>query len=82
MQFEEQICCYDMYYSGMVNEYWILLFMNYFCTNLVFIYTTIAVQWNIYEQCSRHICSGSYASNVKCMFTSVPGHIIDCSDFI
>ena len=27
----------------------------------------------------RHICSGAYANNVKCMYTSVSSHIVDCS---
>ena len=30
----------------------------------------------------RHICSGTFSSNVKCMYTSVPGHTVDCCDFI
>ena len=25
----------------------------------------------------KHICSGAYVSNVKCMHTSAPGHIIE-----
>ena len=32
--------------------------------------TTLLVQWDIYMQCGRHICSGAYANNVKCMHTS------------
>ena len=24
------------------------------------------MQWDIYVQCGRHICSGAYANNVKC----------------
>ena len=31
----------------------------------------------MYEQCDRHICSRAYVSNV-CIYTSAPGHIIDC----
>ena len=34
-----------------------------------------------------HVCSvtgmfgsGAYASDVKCMYSSVPGHIVDCSE--
>ena len=40
----------------------------------------IAVE--IYLECGRSICSQAYASNVTCMYTSIPGHIIDCSEFI
>ena len=36
----------------------------------------------IYMQCGRHICSGALASNVKCMYTSAHGHIIDYSELI
>ena len=31
-------------------------------------------------QCGMHIWSGAYACNVKCMYTSAPGHIIDSSE--
>ena len=30
----------------------------------------------------RCICFGASVSNVKCMYTSVPGHIVDCSEFM
>ena len=30
----------------------------------------------------RHICSWLYVSNVKCLYTSAPGHTVDCSEFI
>ena len=51
------------------------------------------VMWGVYVDCSsnavdmyghygRHICSGAYANNVKCMNTSVPGHSVDSSEFI
>ena len=43
--------------------------------------TTAAVQWSIYVQCGRHISSGAYTNNVKCLYTSVPDYIIDCSEF-
>ena len=33
-------------------------------------------------QCGGHICSGANANNVKFMYTSAFGHVIDCSDFI
>ena len=43
---------------------------------------TVAVQWSIYVQCGRHICPGPYANNVKCIYTGVHGHIVDCNEFI
>ena len=33
-------------------------------------------------QCGRHIFQGHYANNVECMYTSVSGHIGDCSELI
>ena len=45
-------------------------------------YTTVVLQWNAYAQCGMHICSGAYANNVKCMYTRVSIHIVDCSGFI
>ena len=38
--------------------------------------------WDIYMQCGRHFCLWACISNVKCMYTSVPGHIVDSSEFI
>ena len=35
-----------------------------------------------YVQCDRHICSGTYASKARCMYTSASGHIIDCIEFM
>ena len=32
--------------------------------------------------CSRHICSGAYANNMKCTYTTTCGHIVDCKEFI
>ena len=43
--------------------------------------TTVTVQWDMYVQYSRHICSRTYANNVKCIYTSVPGHIADSNEF-
>ena len=42
----------------------------------------VEVLWNLNLQHGRHICSGAYANNVECMYTSVPGHTIDYSRFI
>ena len=33
-------------------------------------------------QCGKHICLWAYVSNVKCMYTSASGHIVDCIEFI
>ena len=33
-------------------------------------------------QYGRLICSGTYVINVKCMYTSVPGHIVDWIEFV
>ena len=35
-----------------------------------------------YVQCGRHISLGAHVSNVKCIYTSAPGLIIDCIEFI
>ena len=35
-------------------------------------YITVLVEWEIYV----HICSGAYANNVKCMYSSICGHIV------
>ena len=48
----------------------------------IYMETAGVMQWDKYVQCGRHICSGAYANNVKCMYTSAPGHIVDCSEFI
>ena len=32
-------------------------------------------------QIDRHICSWSYANNVKCMYNSACGKTFDCSEF-
>ena len=45
-------------------------------------YTTVVVQWDIYMQYGRNICSEAHASHVKCMYTSVPSHIIDNDEFM
>ena len=60
----------------------ILIFDGYVQNCVVCIWTTIEGQWGISVQCGRHIQSGEYVSNVKYMYTSAPGHIIDCIEFI
>ena len=62
----------------------------YVCLHLLLIY---AVIWDLHVEfnssavrhtytCSRHICSETYASNVKWMYTSICGDIVDSSEFI
>ena len=47
------------------------------------LYTTAAVQWNIYLKCVRHyFFPRACASNVKCMYSSAFRHITDCNEFI
>ena len=46
------------------------------------LWTTVFVQWNIDVWCDRPICSGAYANNVRLMYTSVAGHIVDCSEIL
>ena len=41
------------------------------------IWTTVDIQWDIYVQCGRQMCSGSYDHYVKYMYTNAPGNIID-----
>ena len=36
----------------------------------------VDIQWGIYVQCGSDSCSGAYASNVTCMYTSTPGHTV------
>ena len=33
-------------------------------------------------RCGKHICSGAYANNVKCMHSIAPDCTADCSEFI
>ena len=51
------------------------LFLYYYG---VYMYPTIAVQWNIYVQCGSHICSVKYIKYVY----SAHGHFVDCSDLM
>ena len=43
--------------------------------------TTVEVQWNMYIEYGS-ILLGTYANNVKCMFTRAPCHIVDGSELI
>ena len=42
----------------------------------------IAVLWDIYMQCGRHICYGAYVSDVKRVYTSTCGDTVDCIEFM
>ena len=60
---------------GNVAVYWFLVDV---CSNVGSICNIIVyMHWNLYVQCGKLICSGSYVSSVKCMYASTPGHIID-----
>ena len=63
------------------------------CHNLLFLVLLYAVMLGLYVdnhitivghicQVWRYICSGEYANNVKCMYNSVLGHTLSCSNFI
>ena len=45
-------------------------------------WTTVEVQLEIYMQYGRYICSEAYASNVECIYSNGPGHIVHCLEFI
>ena len=45
-----------------------LKFWSYIYTSVgVYLYNTLATQWNIYKQCGRYVCSDAYAK-MKCMY--------------
>ena len=73
------ICCCHIYGNGMVNKScsFYFYFLTCICGDVEFI-CGLVVQWDIYMQWGMHICSGVYASNVKCMYTSVSDHSVDC----
>ena len=64
----------------------------------LYVKSTLEVQWNVYVPCCRYIFLATYAnnmkytyngifsqghvSNVKCMYTSACGDIVDCTEFI
>ena len=37
---------------------------------------------DIHMQCERCICSGAYVINVKCIYSSASGDIVDCIELI
>ena len=64
--------------------------VNQFCSLLIL---TCTVMWGLYvdyhksvvnylSKCGRHIFSGAYVSNVKCMYTIAHGDIVDCIEFM
>ena len=40
------------------------------------------MQWDRDVQCGRFTCSRACANNVKCMYTNISGHTVDCSEFM
>ena len=81
LAFEGHICCWHIFCSSIVNVvvYWFLLHV---CIYGIHMRATVEVQWDIHMQYGRYNCSEAYVSNVECVHTSVPGHIVDCSEFI
>ena len=75
MSFERHICGWHIFCSNMVTKCCSLLIFN---GNVD--YRRSVVGHNL--QCGRHIHSGAYASNVECMYTHAPGHIVHYSEFI
>ena len=65
-----------------------LILLGFYCFLLICVaildlylhYSSSAV--DMYVQCGRYICSWAYASNVKYMYTRVPGHTVDCSELL
>ena len=71
MAFEGHICCWHIYGNSMVNESFSILFVlliNAAMCSPYIDFSSSAVGIT-YMHCGRHICSGAYASNVKCMYT-------------
>ena len=58
------MCCWHVCDNSIVNKNCSLL-LFYLC--VVYMWTRVVVQWNIYVQCGRYICVGAYVSNVKCI---------------
>ena len=78
--FQGHICCWYMYGNRMVKRILSLLFVfSYMC--ILYVDYSSSTGGHIYAMV-RHIFSGAYAYNVKCMSTSPLGHIINCSEFI
>ena len=82
LTFEGHVCWWHIYGNSMVIK----------SCNLLYFWLEHVVIWDLYVdysicaegynmQCGRHICSGEYASNMKCMHSSASVHIIDCIDF-
>ena len=68
--FDGNTCCWHIYGNS----------ITYMCSQ--YVGCSSIVQWDKCVQCGRHICSGAYANNVNYINTSVPGHIVYCSEFI
>ena len=76
------IWCWHIFCSSMLNKCcWSFIFDGCVQHYEVNIQNTLEVQWDIHVQCVKHICFGTYVSNVKCMYTSTPGYMIDSFGF-
>ena len=90
MAFQGHICCWYIYGYSIVNKSFSWLFLSLTCiySNMMSTYRLtyrlhiILEQGSIHMRCVIHIWSGPYASNVKYMYSSAPGHTVDYSKFI
>ena len=71
-----------IYGNSMLNKVTFSYFLSHVCTNVGSVYITAVVQWNVHVHHDRHICLGAYANNVKLIYSSIPGHIVDFIEFI
>ena len=70
-----------MHITTDLKAYWVTHF-TYICSNVESMWSIVVVQWDIHMQYGRHICSGAYVNNLKCMYSSAFGDILDCIEFI
>ena len=83
MTFKGHICCWNIYVYNMVNEAAMCCHvLTYMYSNMGLNVDYILVQWDIHVWCERHIYSGAFATNVKFMYTSTCGHIVNCSELM
>ena len=80
------VCLFRAYGRYMVKVWEIKVavscFVKYVCTNVGYV-CMLHYQCGGTFMCSvAGYFSGAYANNLKCMYTSVHSHIVDCRDFI
>ena len=70
--------CQHIFGNSMVNKsccFWLICKV---IRDLCIVYSSSST----YVQCGMHIHSEAYTNNVKCIYSSVTGHTIQCSWFI